>query len=96
MRIRCQACGSEFGSHQVAAGVTTMLPAAALTGALAGVFIRRLPVLVALGTLPSWMLLSWVLWECPRWLTRAWYAFHRCPRCGACEWGRPFYSGFGL
>jgi len=104
MMIDCNNCHAKIGTPRGAAGIFTLLPAAAVTGLLLGFLVawgRRhgygwsgwAAMVVAL---PLWVLFSWVLYELPRWLTRLRFRFRPCPQCGARDWGRPYYSGFGL
>ena len=94
MRIRCQSCGSEFGSYHGSGCIATLLPTAILTAMLTGYFGRAHPWLTALAAIPTWVFLSWCVWEVPRWLTLVWCACRCCPACGAHKWGHPSYTGF--
>jgi len=96
MIIKCKQCGSRSGEPVAVGGVTTMLPAAVVTGLMGGVLMHWMGNWIYLLLLPLWVLLTWLFWEGPRWLTALRYRRRHCPQCGACQWERPEYSGFGL
>lgn len=97
MRIKCNQCQQEFGEHHAAGGIFTFFPAGVITGLVCGFLGHILPIwLLLLLVIPLWWLFAWGLWELPRWLTSLRHWRRRCPQCGARNWGRPRYSGFGL
>jgi hypothetical protein len=104
MIIECKKCHKRLGTARAVTGVVTFLCAAILTGILLGMgvpILERLKVhlswlFLLVGAIFIWLLLSWFVWELPRWLTFLRYGLKRCPECGARDWGRPHYSGFGV
>lgn len=104
MIIECNRCHKKLGTPQAFAGIYTILPAAFITGILFGVvsgllkhFKISISVLVMIpAAIFIWFFLACFLGELPRWLTFLRYGFSRCPQCGARDWGKPYYSGFGL
>ncbi len=43
-----------------------------------------------------WFLTCYLVWEGPRWVTAIRNRFRECPNCGARDWDRPHWGGFGL
>lgn len=95
MRARCRRCGTTIGSPSAVGCVTTVVPAALITGVAIGCLIpiSRWFVLAAV---PLWILMTWLFWEGPRYLVMLRNRFTSCPQCQARDWERPEYSGFGL
>lgn len=47
-----------------------------------------------LAAVPLWFLISWVLWEAPRWAAMVKNRLRPCEQCGSSAWSRPDYGGF--
>lgn len=88
----------------MASRILTILPTAIVTGFVLGVvatWAKEQGVSwgvwgVAIVAIPLYLLFSSLFWELPRWLTKLRYSSKPCPHCGARDWGRPQYSGFGI
>ena len=89
MIIECNQCHERFGQCRANHGAGIMLASALLTGILCAWLTRFIGGWVFLLALPMWLLAGWLLWEIPRWWTMLCYRSRRCPKCGACDWGRP-------
>jgi hypothetical protein len=105
MVIECNSCHKKVGKPEASGGGIILLLAACITGVLLGVvapvltrhYHIQLPgwSLFLIG-IPFWFFAAFILWELPRWLAYLRYGLRPCPSCGARNWGRPHYSGFGL
>src|SRR6266852_3528125 len=109
MIMECKSCHEKIGTPQAARASFTFIPAAGISGLLCAllsfwlwehsVFGPHTDVIGAHGlifAIPFLALFSWLFWQFPRWRMRSRYRHMPCPHCGACDWGRPRYSGFGL
>ena len=96
MIIKCKRCGTTCGNPQATGGIFTILPAALITGVACAFLVAEIKGWAFLAAIPLWFILTWVLWEFPRWITFLRYGLRDCPKCGARSWERPEYSGFGL
>ena len=103
--MECNRCHARVGKPQATAGIFTILPggliAAIVLGIGAGHFSHALNIWVVImlgcfAALPLWAFFAWLLWESPRWITFLRHGFKNCPHCGARDWKKPHYSGFGL
>lgn len=106
MVIECKSCHAQAGTPQPARGVFIVLPAVAISGALCGLLGGPLSGVIfenhtdvmgqdsLIFALPFLALFSWLFWQIPRWRMTSRHRHTACPHCGACDWGRPRYSGF--
>jgi hypothetical protein len=95
MTSTCRQCGTRIGTPVAIGFLTTGLPAAVVAGISCGL-LARLSVWFLLAGLPLWIAFTWLFWEGPRWLATLRNRWRRCPGCGAREWSRPKWGGFGL
>jgi hypothetical protein len=102
MQIECNQCHEWFGKPSASSFMFSFGPAGILTGVFLGLLagILRLEgwgafLFSGLLGFPLWLFLGWVFFELPRWRMILAFRGRRCPKCGACDWGRPF-AGFGL
>lgn len=96
MRIKCNRCHQQLGEPVALAGIFTWVPAAIITAITCSVIECVIHGWAFLIAIPLWVFLTWILCELPRWRAMLRYYRHPCPKCGACDWARPQYSGFGL
>jgi hypothetical protein len=108
MLIECKSCHEKAGTPQMARALSTLFPAAGVSGLLCAllndaardsIFHHRGDVIYPDGlvfAIPFFVLFSWLFWQFPRWRMRSRYRHTPCPRCGACDWAQPRYSGFGV
>ena len=107
MQSTCRRCGNTVGSSAAVGCVSTAFPAAVLSSALLYVAVRFIKH--SIGQLVWWLglamcltyfvgtiALTFLFWEGPRWLAMLRNRFRRCPHCGARDWERPRYGGFGV
>lgn len=96
MTIECNHCHKQFGEPQAVGLLFTGGPAAIITGIVCGALERYIHGWKFVIALPMWFFTTWFIWEFPRWIVSVRHAFRNCPNCGARDWGKPEYGGFGL
>ena len=96
MRVRCTACEHVCDEAGGVSGLTTIVPSTLLTAGLLAWLAPGRGVWVYLAALPVWFALATLFAAIPVWRIRAKYRRRPCPSCGACAWGPPESTGFGL
>jgi hypothetical protein len=106
--MECKSCHEKLGTPRMARAVFTVIPASGVSGLLCAllndwvrdsIFHRHTDSIGPDGlifAIPFLALFSWLFWQIPRWRMRSRYGQIPCPHCGASDWARPRYSGFGF